>query len=190
MPLQHGVRIHRRSKLGLHGNASHLDPVGRKAERFHVDFIVLLSHEIPIESPRNPKSMEMKIRDHHPQPRIEFPVGNKPGDDTGRHEMRAENDIRFEFPHQIDERQSLGQIDQQAPLVGDPRVVARLIPPAQKLRQHGGEFFVEGGVKLLVEDICVIERIIREHLVHITPGPHGAREGIGCFHMTGTHGGR
>ena len=190
VPLEHRIDIHWRSELRLHGNASHLNAVGGQTKSLHMNFVVLLRHKIPVEGPRDPEGVEMKIRDHHPQPRIEFSVRNEPRDHTRRHEMGAENDIRPKFPNQVDERQGLGQIDQQAPFVGHPGIIARLIPPAQKLRQHGREFFVEGGVKLLVEDICVVERIIREHLIHITPSPHGARKGIGCFHMTGTHGGR
>ena len=129
MALKHSVHIHRRSKLRLDGNARHLDAVGRQTQRLHVDFIVLLRHKIPIESPRNPKGMKMEIRDHNTQPRIEFPVRYQPGNHPRRHEMRAEDHIRPKFPHQIDEWERLRQIDEQPTLVGHPRVVACLIPP-------------------------------------------------------------
>ena len=190
MPLEHGIDIDRRSKFRLDGNTGNLDAVGRQTQRLHMDFIILLRHKIPIESPRNPECMKMEIGDDHTQPGIEFSIRDQPGNHPRRHEMRAEDHIRTKFLNQIDERQSLGQIDQQTPLVGHPRVIACFIPPSQKLRQHGREFFIERGVKLLVKDICVVERVIRENLIHIAPAPHGARESIGRFHMSGTNRGR
>ena len=71
---QNGIHIHRHCEIRLHRNARHLDPVGRQAKRLHVDFVILLRDEIPIERPRDPKRMEMKIRNHHAEARVEFAI--------------------------------------------------------------------------------------------------------------------
>ena len=74
MPPQHGLRIDGFRKIRLHGNARDFDPVRWKPERLHVNFVVLLRHEIPVERPRDPKRMEVKIRHDHAETRVEFSI--------------------------------------------------------------------------------------------------------------------
>ena len=130
MPQQNSRGVHRLFELRLHGNSGHLDVVARQAERLHVDFVLLLGHEIPVERPRDPERVEVEIRHHNPEARIQLPVEDQPRHDARRHEVRAENDVRTELFDQVDQRQRLREIECQPAFVRDPRVVARLIPPA------------------------------------------------------------
>ncbi len=74
MTLKHGIHIDSFSKLRLHRNAGDLNAVARHTERLHVDFIILLRHKIPVERAGDPESVKVKIGNHYPQARIEFPV--------------------------------------------------------------------------------------------------------------------
>ncbi len=62
-----------------------------------------------------------------------------------------------------------------------------LVPPAQELREHGGEPLVECGVELLVQEIRVIERVVGEHFLDVGPGPESRCEGIGGLHVAGAN---
>ena len=190
MPPQHGIGIHGLREFGLDGNSRDHDAVARQAERLHVDFVIFLSHEIPIERPRDPKGMEVKIRNHHAETRLQFPIRDEPGNHPRRHEMGAEDHIGPKFLHQTDQRERLGKIDRETAFVRDPRVIACLIPPAEKFRQHLGEFFVEHRVELLVQDIRVIERIVTQHLFHIGSLAHRTSQGVSGLHMARADRGR
>ncbi len=156
--------VDRLLESGVDGNAAHRDAVPWKTERLHVDLIVILRNEIMVERAREPHGMEVIIGHHDRELRLELLAAEKMRDHSRRHEVRADDVVGIEVADEIDERLGLRDVDEQPHVVGRPRVVGALIPPAEKLGHHRGEPLVEAGVELLVEDVRVVKGVIREHL--------------------------
>ena len=142
MALEHSFAIDGLRKLGTDRNSSDMNPIRGKTKTFHMNAVLLLSDKVPMECPRNPEGMKVIVRHHDTQLSFETPETDKEGKHSRRHEVRADDRVRFEIAHQIDERKGLGKVERQPALVRYPGIVARDIPPAEKLRQHRGESLV------------------------------------------------
>ena len=170
MPREHGRTIDRPGKFRFNGDARDMNAVTGKTEAFHVDFVILLRHEVPMERPCDPIGVKMEIGHGDAEFGLEPADADEIGKHASGHEMGADDRVGLELADEIDEGQGLGEVERDAAPVRDPGVVAGLIPPAEELRKLLGELFVESGIKLLVQHIGVVERIIDQHLLNVRAG--------------------
>ncbi len=105
-----------------------------------------------------------------------------------RHEVRADYRVGLEVADKVDEWKSLRKIEREPAFVGNPGIIARNIPPAQKLRQHRGKALVKRRIELLVQNIRVIERVVYQHVLDVGPCAERLRQRLCGLDMAGTDG--
>ena len=186
--LEHGLAIHRYGEFRLDGNAGDVNPVARKAETFHVDPVLLLRDKIPMERACDPEGMEMVIGHDDAQLGFQAAKADEKGQDAGRHEVRANYRIGLEVADEVNKRKSLRKIECEPALVGDPWVIARNVPPSEKLGEHGGKALVKRRIELLVQNIGVIERVVHQHLLNVGPCAKRLRQRLRRLDVPGTNG--
>ncbi len=188
MALENGLAIYRTGEFWLDGNAGDVNPVTRKAETLHVNPVLVLRDKIPMECARDPEGMEMIVGHDDAQLGFQAAKADEKGQHSGRHEVRANYRIGLEVADEVDERKSLRKIECEPALVGNPGVIARNVPPTEKLREHGGKALVKRRIELLVQNIRVIERVVHQHVLNVGPGTERLGQRICRLDVAGTNG--
>ena len=116
-------------------------------------------HEVAMEDAREPHGVAVEVGDNDGVVRVEFPFRDEMRDDASGHEMRAGGDLRVEVADHFDQRARVEPVDLAAEVVALPRLIARLVGPAEHVGRFADELHVKCGVKLAEDCSGEIERV-------------------------------
>src|ERR1700730_7716904 len=111
--------------------------------------------------------MKIQVGNDNRKVSIQNSLCDQMRNNTGRHEMRADGDMRIEFADELHQRTGIQTVEHKAHAVGLPRFVALLVPPSEEFRSVLDQACVELRIKVSEQLVCEIERVTMHHLAHI-----------------------
>src|SRR5580704_17635782 len=88
-------------------------------------------------------------------------------DNSGRHEMRADGDMRFELAYELHQGAGIEAVQHEAHTVGLPRYIAFLVPPTEEFRSGLDQTCVELRIKIAKQFVREIKRVAMHDLPNI-----------------------
>src|ERR1700757_941928 len=98
--------------------------------------------------------------------RIQPVFGDKVRNNSGRHKMRADGDMRIEFPNKFYQGPGIQAIEHQPHAIGLPWFIALFVPPAEKVWRGLYQTCVQLRVKVAEELVCEMQGVAVNHLAH------------------------
>ncbi len=77
--------------------------------------------------------MKIEVGDDYRKMRLDLFSRDQVGNNTGRHEMGANHDMRFIFQDKFNQWLGIQMIQHVSHAVGAPRFITGLVPPAKKI---------------------------------------------------------
>src|ERR1700733_14217070 len=96
--------------------------------------------------------------------RVQPVFGDKVRNDSRRHEMRADGDMRIEFVNKFYQGPGVQPIEHQPHAIGFPRFIALLVPPAEKIRSRLHQTSIKLRIKVAEQLVGKMQGIAMNHV--------------------------
>src|SRR5262249_40358571 len=139
---------------------------------------------------RQPHRMKIQVRYDNRKVSVQEILRNQVRNDAGRHEMRADGDMRIELANELYQRTGIQAVQHQAHSVGLPWFVALLIPPSQEFRSVLDKACIKLRIEIPEQLIGEIKRVAMHHLADFRMFFKDLGERLASSDMAGSRAGR
>jgi hypothetical protein len=139
--------IDRRHVFRINRDAGDGHTIFGQTKLAEVNFGLFDCHKIAMKHPRQPHCVKIQIGHNDGKVRVEEILRNQMRNDSGRHEVCANGDVRIELPDKLDEWTGIKAVEHETHPVGFPRFIALFVPPTEEIRR----ILNQASIKLRIE---------------------------------------